>query len=114
MDKTRNKETGSFGEDEACRYLESIGYKILERNLRLFCGEIDILAQDKKTIVLVEVKTVTGSGFGSAAELVRYQKQVKLRTLAKSLEQEYPKRTIRIDVVGVYGDKIDHIVNAVQ
>lgn len=120
MDKTKNKEVGNEGEQRACDYLISKNYKILERNLRLFCGEIDILAESprrlgqKRSIVLVEVKTVSGSGFGGAVDLVRYKKQLKLKTLARALEQEYPGRTIRIDVIGVDGDRINHIENAVN
>ena len=122
MDKTLNKKTGNEGEDIAAVYLKGKGYKILERNLRLFCGEIDILASPpaggRRTIVLVEVKTVRGEGFGSAQELVRFKKQNKLRTLGKALEQEYPGRTIRIDVIGVdfsSGEaRIEHLVNAVE
>jgi len=114
MDKTKNKDTGNWGEDKAVEYLRKLGYKILERNLRLFCGEIDILAEDKKTIVLVEVKTVSGAGFGEAVELVRYKKQRKLRTLALALTQDYPKRDIRIDVIGVDGEEITHYKDAVH
>lgn len=119
MDKTRNKSTGNEGEQRAYEYLVSKGYKILERNLKLFCGEIDILAEDRGTIVIVEVKTVSGSGFGDAVDLVRYKKQIKLRTLARAISQEYPNRTLRIDVIGVDkyagGDEaINHIENAVH
>jgi len=119
MDKTKNKSTGNLGEDIATDYLISKGYKILERNLRLFCGEIDILAQARKTLVVIEVKTVRGSGFGLAQDLVRYKKQQKLRNLARALMQEYPSRTIRIDVIGVdlsdfFDPKIEHLVNAVE
>jgi len=118
MDKTKNKRTGNLGEDKATEYLVSKGYEILERNLRLFCGEIDILAQKGKTIVLVEVKTVRGEGFGLAQELVRYQKQRKLLTLGHALEQMYPGQNIRIDVIGVdfsSGEaRLEHLVNAVM
>ena len=118
MDKTKNKSTGNAGEDVAAEYLNKLGYKILERNLRLFCGEIDILAEDKRTIVICEVKTVRGAGFGLAQELVRYKKQEKLKLLARALEQSYPTRTIRIDVIGVdcsSGEaKIEHIIDAVN
>ncbi len=118
MDKTRNKKTGEAGENEAEIYLKGLGYKILKRNYKLFCGEIDILAQDKKAIVIVEVKSVRGTGFGSAQELVRYKKQNKLKLLARAIEQKYPDRTVRIDVVGVEYDfegqeVIDHLINAV-
>ncbi len=118
FDKTQNKKTGNAGEDQAAAFLTGIGYKIIERNLRLVCGEIDILAQDGANIVIVEVKSVRGTGFGSAQELVRFKKQNKLKLLARALEQQYPGKTIRIDVVGVQFDyhgnlQIDHLKNAV-
>jgi len=119
MAKTEKRITGDKGEEEACEFLVSKGYKILGRNVKLVCGEVDILAQDKKSIVIVEVKSVRGSGFGSAQELVRFKKQNKLKQLARALEQKYPNQTIRIDVVGVeFGldgeAQIEHLVNAVN
>jgi len=119
MDKTQNKQTGNVGEQIAAEYLEKLGYKILERNLKLFCGEIDILAEDQGIIIIVEVKTVRGSGWGSAAELVRQKKQQKLRLLAAAIGKEYSGKNIRIDVVSIdfsgYGEyKIDHLKNAVE
>lgn len=118
MDKTKNKNTGDEGEQIACDYLESIGYKILGRNIELGIGEIDILALDQRTVVLVEVKTVRGSGFGPAKDLVRRAKQEKLRNLARILEQKYPNRAIRIDVIGVNLSetpaKVEHIISAVE
>ena len=118
MDKTKNKAVGSEGEGLAVEYLRSKRYKILKRNYQLFCGEIDILAEERRTIVIVEVKTVRGSGFGPAQELVRRQKQDKLRILARVIEQEYPTRPIRIDVIGIdLSDpdkpKIEHLENAI-
>ena len=115
MDK---KKTGDFGEQAAADYLQNIGYKIIDRNVKMVCGEIDILAMDKKSIVIVEVKTVRGSGFGLAQELVRFRKQKKLRQLGRALEQKYPDRNIRIDVIGVEfcldGLRIEHLINAVE
>jgi putative endonuclease len=118
FDKTKNKLTGNTGEDIATQYLKEKSYKILERNLVFEFGEIDILAEYKKTIVIVEVKTVRGGGFGQAVDLVRFAKQNKLKLLARVIEQQYPDRTVRIDVVGVGLDeanpKIEHIENAVE
>ena len=122
MDKTRNKKTGNLGEDRAAEYLISRGYKILERNLRLFCGEIDILASppagEKNTLVIVEVKTVRGAGFGLAQDLVRHKKQQKLITLGRAIEQQFPGKPIRIDVIGVNLTDIhnvcfEHLENAI-
>lgn len=118
FDKRKNKSTGRAGEEIAARYLEAHGYKILDRNVELFCGEIDILAKVKNIIVIVEVKTVRGAGFGLAQELVRFKKQNKLRLLAKAIEQEYPDQSIRIDVIGVEftsaGEKLEHLISAVE
>jgi len=118
MDKTKNKSTGNEGEEEAANFLIKLKYKILGRNINLKFGEVDILAEYKKTIVIVEVKTVRGEGFGLAQELVRYRKQEKLKLLARALSQEYPDRTIRIDVIGVdYSSgepKIEHLINCVN
>jgi len=101
FDKTKNKETGNEGENVAALFLIKKQYKIIDRNIVLDFGEIDILAEYKKTIVIVEVKTVKGNGFGEAIDLVRHAKQKKLRLLAKAMEQQFPGKTIRIDVIGV-------------
>jgi len=119
INRKENKSTGNRGEELAAEFLVGLGYKILERNLRLLVGEIDILAQSGRTIVLVEVKTVRGGGFGLAQELVRFKKQQKLKLLARALYERYPKSTIRIDVIGVdlsvpSEPKFEHLVNAVN
>ena len=112
------KSTGDEGEVLAAEYLQLLGFKILARNYKLFLGEIDILAEDRKTLVICEVKTVRGSGFGFAQDLVRFKKQNKLRNLAKALEQKFPKRAIRIDVIGVHlhedPPRLEYIKNAVE
>ena len=48
---------GKRGEDVACRYLESIGHTILERNWRSGHLEIDIISFDSSGIHFVEVKS---------------------------------------------------------
>ena len=48
---------GKQGENIAEQYLKELGYKIIERNWKYSrIGEIDIIAQDKDTVVFVEVK----------------------------------------------------------
>ena len=117
FDRSKNKSTGNQGEEAAVDFLINLKYQILGRNINLKFGEIDILAEVKKTIVIVEVKTVRGEGFGLAQELVRYKKQQKLKLLARALSQKYPDRTIRIDVIGIdfceSKPKIEHLINAI-
>jgi putative endonuclease len=52
---------GKEGETYACGILVKRGYTIIERNVSLRIGEIDIIARaPDKTLVFVEVKTING------------------------------------------------------
>lgn len=112
------RKTGNLGEDLATKYARSLGYKILNRNLRNYLGEIDILAKEKNDIVIIEVKTKSTSSFGQGFEMVNYFKKRKLLQLAKELQKEYPSTTIRIDIISVdlsqNKPQIKHFKNAVE
>ena len=110
------KAIGQSGEDRAAEYLSSLGYKILERNKRYPVGEIDILARDGATVVIIEVKAGRTGNFGYAIERVGPNKQHKLRQLARRLSQDYPSAVLRIDLLNVDPDsgEIIHIPNAIQ
>ena len=70
-----NKTKGKLGEQAAAKYLQRLGYKILERNYRYSrFAEIDIVAKDKDTIVFAEVKTRTGTTFGHPFEAINHTK----------------------------------------
>ena len=94
---------GVEGESIACAELERLGYLIVERNYRSRFGEIDIVANDKGTVVFVEVKTKTTDSFGDPVEEVTPQKQRQI----VSMGQEYatyccaPHTPCRFDVVAV-------------
>jgi Holliday junction resolvase-like predicted endonuclease len=70
--------------------------------------------RDKKTLVVVEVKTKSSRDFGGAVGLITAKKQSKLIQLAKALWQKFPGKNIRIDVVAIDDGKIDHLVSAVE
>lgn len=82
-------------------HLRSLGLTILETNLKTKLGEIDVLAQDGDDIVIVEVKTKTSHRFGYPVEMVNYFKQRKLLQLARLISMQYPRKLVRIDVIGV-------------
>jgi len=110
-----NKQVGDKGEELAKEFLEKKGYKFLKQKLRLFCGEIDLLMQQKDTLIIVEVKAKSSDEFGTPQEEVDFFKKKKLVQLGKALWQLYPSHAIRIDVVAVdENDKIEHIENAVE
>ena len=114
-------ETGKKGEKEAQAFLKKKGYRILETNYRCREGEIDIIARKKDTIVFVEVRTKTGTQFGSPGESITTSKKAKLRATALSYASSHKDmpETWRIDFIGIEMDvngkpaSIEHIENAV-
>ena len=109
-------EIGKIGEDIAVRYLEKLGYIIIERNFIANQGEIDIIAKDKQEIVFIEVKTRTSMHFGRPVEAVNELKQkhlistVKYYLYFKHLENEF----VRIDVIEVYLKKNNARINHIK
>jgi putative endonuclease len=107
---------GRAGEQAAAKFLESSGFRILDRNWRCADGEIDIVAVERCVLVVCEVKTRSGAGFGSPLEAVGRVKLRRLRKLAVCWLNAHGVRfdQVRIDVVGlVYegtgGYTIEHI-----
>lgn len=97
MDK---KSFGSKGETIAVEFLERQGYTIIKRNLRIGKSEIDILAMDEEVLAVVEVKA-RGDSYVDATMAVGRSKQSNLARAARELEEQYPDRDIRFDVVTV-------------
>jgi putative endonuclease len=95
--------TGKRGEEIAVRYLQKLGYLILERNYRCPMGEIDIVAKDGKAIVFVEVKSRKTEEFGEPEQAVGKVKQKKMSLLSLYyLEQKrFSYEEARFDVVAV-------------
>ena len=106
---------GRHGEDIAARYLVDAGYVLVARNWRGARGELDIVAQDGDEIVVVEVKTRTGLGYGHPAEAITSDKLARLKRLAGQWLSEHTTRaaSVRIDVLAVVlgptGARVEHI-----
>lgn len=110
-----NKRTlGTQKERLAAEYLKSQGMRILERNFRCRTGEIDMIAQDGDTLVFVEVKYRSNDHYGSPLEAVNFRKQNTIRKVAEYYLLCHPidRAAIRFDVIGILGDRIEHIRNA--
>lgn len=76
-------ETGRWGEEAACQFLQRKGLKIVARNVRTPLGEIDCIAQRGRDLYFVEVKTRTTSFMGRAVEQIPWHKQKRLIRLAQ-------------------------------
>ncbi|MEQ8908402.1 MAG: YraN family protein [Vicingaceae bacterium] len=112
-----HNETGEAGEAMAKEHLLNAGYKILEQNWRYKKAEIDIIAQLKNTLVIVEVKTRTSRDFERPQDAVTISKQRHLVRAADAYIQEFDiDLECRFDVISVLieGPNIDleHIEEA--
>ena len=112
-------ETGKIGEDIATRYLEQIGYEIVQRNFECKIGEIDIIAKDKEEIVFVEVKTRASALYGLPKDAVDLTKKKHIyRSAEFYIYIKHLENTpVRIDVIEVYKKqgkfRVYHIKNAI-
>jgi putative endonuclease len=111
-EEAATRRLGRAGERLAARTLKKAGYKVLGRNLRVPMGEADLLclAPDRRTIVLVEVKTrlcveATTPGYIAPPPEanIHADKRAKLRAILRHLVRAngWSDRPCRIDVVAI-------------
>ncbi|MDD2573217.1 MAG: YraN family protein [Bacillota bacterium] len=100
---TSGRSIGKMGEEAARRYLEDMGYRIIETNYRDKQGEADIIGFDDKVLAFVEVKTRRNTRYGTPGEAVNHTKQRRLTRIAVSYLARHRMlyRQIRFDVVEV-------------
>ena len=99
----RGPHRGRPGEDLACEHLRRKGLRILERNYRCRVGEIDVVADDRGTLVFVEVKERRGDSHGTAVEAVTAQKQSRVVRAARiyAASRGLSEQAVRFDVVAI-------------
>ncbi len=94
--------TGQRGESIAAEYLERHGFVVVERNWRCHAGEIDVVAREGDQLVIVEVKTRSGPGFGHPFEALTPAKLARLYRLGVlwCVSHEH-QGSFRVDAVAV-------------
>ena len=98
-----SKLTGSWGEALAAEYLRKKRYRLIAVGYHSRFGEIDLIAEDKKHLVFVEVKLRKSKSFANAHEYVNRQKQDRIRVTASVyLSQNPTKLQPRFDVIEIY------------
>ena len=111
---------GRYGERVAARFVQQAGWAVLDRNWRGADGELDIVGLDGDVLVVVEVKTRTGVGFGHPAEAVTARKLARIRRLTGQWLAEHDTRvaSVRIDVIAVQvqhrgAAQVEHLVGVI-
>ena len=110
---TRRK--GKRGEDQACRYIEEMGGRIVERNYRTRMGEIDIVAEDRGILCFVEVKYRKDRSAGYPAEAVDARKQYIISRVSDHYRMRRhlsEDRSFRFDVLSIMGDDREWLKDA--
>ncbi|MCQ2478754.1 MAG: YraN family protein [Clostridia bacterium] len=113
---------GKKGEQMVAEYLKGKGAVIVKRNFSDRYGEVDIIAEDDKNIIFLEVKTRNESAIVSGLEAVDAGKMKRTKNAAENfirrLNTDLPPR---IDVAEVteykrndntVGYKLNYIKNA--
>ena len=103
MSTARHLTTGIQGEDLAANYLERQGLVVLSRNWRCREGELDLVATDRRQLIVCEVKTRTSTNFGHPAEAVTEEKANRIRRLARRWRTAHNVRWCpeRFDIIAI-------------
>jgi len=83
---------GALAEQQAAKFLQMQGLKLLHQNYHCRYGEIDLIMQDGKTLVFAEVRLRSRTDYGGAAASINASKQLKLVKTA----QHYLATLVRI------------------
>ncbi|GAB3125734.1 YraN family protein [Tsukamurella serpentis] len=104
-----NNEMGRAGEDVVSDYLTGRGWTVLDRNWRYsgggLRGELDVIARSPDGVIaVVEVKTRSGTAYGTGFDAVTPRKVAQLRALTSRwlAERESSFAQVRIDVAAVF------------
>jgi len=114
---SESAETGSRGEDIAAQWLRESGYTIRDRNWRSGKTEIDIIAENARFIVFVEVKSRSADYQVHPREAVNVPKQRTIIFAASNyLKRHNIDKESRFDIITVIfnGNQwdVDHIEDA--
>ena len=94
---------GAWGEAVAAEYLRQKGYQILAADYHSRFGEIDLIVQNRKFLVFVEVKLRKTAKFAQAREYVDWRKQDRIRVTASIYLSGRPTDLQpRFDVIEIY------------
>ena len=91
---------GDEGENQACKYLQKQGYRILERNYLRKWGEIDIIAHKKDVLYFVEVKTITANYHINGTDWYRPEDNIhtwKIRRLKRAIQTYLAENNLSIE-----------------
>lgn len=112
-----HNELGEKGEELAVEFLQKNNYKILDRNWRFKKAEVDIIAQKKDILAVVEVKTRSSNYFGNPQDFVNPKKiQLLVEAMNEYVISKDLDVEVRFDIIAILKNqhtfKIEHLEDA--
>lgn len=107
---------GVQAEQDAARYLQKNGLKLIQTNYRSRFGEIDLILRDGETLVFAEVRQRSRGDFGGAAASIDARKQQRLILTAQHYLTTLPRiPPCRFDALLLDGaENIEWVKNAFE
>lgn len=113
MDTHYRKTIGNAGEWLVQEYYEKKWFQYKDKNFTIRWGEFDLVMEDEKNLVIVEVKVVNYMD-----NLHDYITPRKLATLQKTIQTylwKYPtQKPVRLDIIFVKGSEIVEVYENVE
>jgi putative endonuclease len=103
---TRTQRSRHWAEPRVRRWLEARGWATLDENAAFRHGEIALVMRDGDTIVFVEVRQRTSTGWGGPGESLIARKRSRVRRAAATwlAVRALHEATVRFDAALVSGD----------
>jgi putative endonuclease len=93
---------GAMGERRAAWFYRLRGYSIVDRNVRLPAGEIDLVVKRGGMVVIAEVKTRQSLVAGEGHEAVNQRKRERLIRLGDQYAARHPEARLRYDILSLF------------
>ncbi|MGL4393084.1 MAG: YraN family protein [Fusobacteriaceae bacterium] len=102
---------GNNFEDKARAFLETKGYKFLDKNFYHGRRELDLIMQKDNTIIFIEVKYRATNIFGGGHSAVNKEKMRRMSEVAEGyiISKDYKNMDLRFDLIVFTGEKIDWV-----
>ncbi|GFD78576.1 MULTISPECIES: YraN family protein [Tenacibaculum] len=111
----QHNELGKKGEQLAIDYLVKNGYTIVEKNYYFQKAEVDIIAQKKDVLVVIEVKTRSTSYFGNPQDFVNSK---KIKLLVTAIDNYVNERgldvEIRFDIIAIIKQRNEFVIEHIE
>jgi putative endonuclease len=110
-----HNDLGKLGEELAVEFLEKNDYEILETNWVFDKAEIDIIAQKKGILAVVEVKTRSSIEFGLPQDFV---KPKKIKLLLKAIDEYVVQNDldveVRFDIIAIHKESVNFNIEHIE